>query len=302
MTKRPYALPSLTQLASFEAAARHGSFKQAGNELNVTSSAVSHQIRGLENDLSTDLFQRRNRSVKLTPAGEQLFAALETSFAEIGKNCEELRALGAQSTVTIAATTAVSALWLSPRISRFLKENPEYRVNQELNDNPSKIRDRAHLQIHYGQPRGREDGQELFRDELVPVASAEFSKRYNVLNLPALARMPLIELVTDERGWTSWPDWFSELGYLGEINYSQKINNYLSALQAARDGAGAVLGWRQLLKPMLDRGELVVVTDYVLPAKQSFFLSSWEEDKLNDAAKTMREWLLNPAQQEMKFL
>lgn len=293
MTKRPYSLPGLTQLASFEAAARRLSFKDAATELNVTASAISHQIRALEDDLSTSLFERKHRKIALTQSGEKLFAQLRSSFEEIGETAEEIRAAGVEKSVTIAATTAVSSLWLSPRVTRFLNKYSDYRVNQVLSDDASKSHQPANLRIVYGQSTiPKYQATELFRDELIPVASKEFASRYRALTLPALARLPLIQLQSDQALWTSWSDWFKHLDYLGEINYSQRINNYLSALQAARDGAGVVLGWRNLIQPMLDREELVQLTQYSMPSADAFYLHRREAEKPNACTDDMYDWLM----------
>ncbi len=297
MSKRPYALPGLTQLASFEAAARHLSFKEAAFELNVTSSAISHQIRALEDDLSTTLFSRKNRKIALTEAGQKLFEQLKQSFQEIGETAEEIRALGAEKSVSIAATTAVSSLWLSPRVARFLKKFPDYRVNQTLSDDVNRSHEPANLRIIYGEKEIPKYKQVmLFRDELVPVASRSFASRYRSLTLPGLARLPLIQLQTEQSSWTSWEEWFQQMGYLGEINYSQRINNYLSALQAARDGAGVVLGWKHLVRPMIEREELVQLTEYSMPASEAFYLHRREANPVNPCTEEMFNWLMKSAQ------
>lgn len=296
MSKRPFDLPGLTQLASFEAAARLLSFKDAAEELNVTPSAISHQIRILEDGLATSLFDRSRRKVTLTEAGQMLYRDIHSAFQKMNAISAQIRQQGAQNTVTIAATTAVSSLWLSPRIARFLEHEDysEYRVNQVLDDHPSLNRANQQFHIYYGKPElENQTAHELFRDKLVPVASPSFAKRYNNLELASLARLPLIELVSDEEGWTRWLEWFQALGYQGELKYSQRVNNYLIALQAARDGAGVVLGWEHLVKPMLDRGELVVLTDLACYAGDPFYLVSWSDDRLNEPAIQFREWLLN---------
>lgn len=302
MTKRAYPLPGLTQLAAFEAAARHGSFKGAAEELDVTASAISHQIKALEDNLSAHLFLRQNRGVMLSAQGAELFSQLETSFQNISSTCSKIRKEGAQTTVAIAATSVVSTLWLDPRVPIFLKNNRRYRVNQTAARIEDNDLDDLQLRIHYGEPpEGEGEAMPLFHDQLVPVASAEFAKRYNVNSLPALARLPLIKLEIDGQGWTTWSEWFRELGYLGDINYAQKSSNYLEALGIAKSGLGAVLGWQQMLKPQLDRGELVLLTDFSVHAKECFYLQSLPERDLNDAARVMRDWLLSAEQKRLDF-
>lgn len=301
MSKQEYNLPGLTQLASFEAAARHLSFKDAAAELGVTSSAISHQIRALEDELSCHLFHRKRRKVEMTEQGQKLFDRLQKSFGEIDETVGEIRSVGAMNTAVVSTSPVFSTLWLSPRLPRYARSNPDYRVAQNSEGKKSTPIP-PKLFITYG--AAERDGFELaeiYRDELVPVASPAFAERYGHPNLPGLARLPLIDTNTTDPAVTRWVNWFRELDYLGDINFSKKELPYLEALQSAQSGAGVVLGWRNLLKPMLDRNELVVMSKYSLPAEESFFLNISKAEKLNPAEEKMREWLLNPKQQEAVF-
>ena len=114
MVRRKYDLPSLKMLGTFEAAARMGSFKDAAEDLGVTPGAVSHQVRGLENDLGMTLFIRQSRSVDLTSEGRALFEVVNKSLGEIDQTLRKLRALSETGQVSIGSTTAVSSLWLTP--------------------------------------------------------------------------------------------------------------------------------------------------------------------------------------------
>ena len=134
MTRRHYSLPPLTTLSSFEAAARKLSFKDAATELNVTPGAVSHQIKALEGELGVALFDRKHRGVDLTPHGLKLFHSLERSFLDISRVLAQIQRSAEDTSVSVAATTAVSSLWLTPRITRFWKEHGNVAVNQVVSD------------------------------------------------------------------------------------------------------------------------------------------------------------------------
>lgn len=174
----PYALPSMTALLCFEAAARHRSFKIAAGELSVTPAAVSHQIRALESDLGRALFHRRHRGVELTEAGAMLFLGLQRSFEDISDTVAALRGRPEGAEVSIEATTAMSAYWLTPQIGAFWKEHPQIAISQLVSDAPGPGA-RADLAIRYGPPPRDEDrAWILFHDRIVAVGSPGFARAH----------------------------------------------------------------------------------------------------------------------------
>ncbi len=293
MARRHYNLPPLTTLSAFEVAARHLSFKAAAKELNVTPGAVSHQIKALENDLGLRLFERIHRGVNLTDQGEKLYGTLQQSFNDISETLSYLRRTASGTSVTIAATTAVSALWLTPRLAGFWKAYGEIPINQLLSDHPPPQGHPVDLRIKYGASRNpRKISQKLFSDQLIPVCSPEYAVEGSDLSLETLAHLPLIHVDADDKSWTTWESWFRELGYRGNITTGLHVNNYMIALQAAEDGAGIVLGWRHLIRPLLDQGKLVTLGPHILDAPHSFYLIMDTDDRLPRFARTTRDWLL----------
>ncbi len=292
MARRYYDLPPLTTLATFEAAARHLSFKNAALELNVTPGAVSHQIKALEGELGLALFDRRHRGVELTETGHKLFISLEKSFSDISGTLSRLRQSSDPGVVSIAATTAVSSLWLTPLIIRFWKERGDVPINQIVSDNPRRPIKGMDLRIRYGQDPDPDKWQtRLFRDHLVPVCAPAVAKGAAHLSLEQLAQRPLIHLDADDTSWTTWRRWFSELGYHGEIATGMRVNNYTIALQAARDGAGIVLGWQNLIRPLLANHSLVPFGPHTLEAPEGFYVVSAPRDALSENAIALRDWL-----------
>ena len=131
---RPYDLPSLGDLSCFEAAARNLSFKAAASELNVTPAAVSHRIKALEREVGQPLFNRHYRGVELTEAGALLFVSLQRGFEGISESVARIRSRHDRSGVSIAATTAMSGLWLTPRLAAFWKAHPGVAISQMIED------------------------------------------------------------------------------------------------------------------------------------------------------------------------
>ena len=293
MARRHYNLPPLTTLAAFETAARHGSFKDAAQELNVTPGAVSHQIRALESDLGIALFVRQHRGVDLTRQGELLYGVLETSFAHISETLSRVRQAHRRKAVVVSATTAVSALWLMPRLTQFWRDHGDIAINQSVSDTPMARGSQVDLQIRYGDVPGVSGTRHpLFRDKLAPLCSPEFAARHPAPSVEELARLPLIHHVSDELSWTRWEQWFAQLGYSGPIADGIDVNNYMIALQAARDGIGVVLGWRRLVRPMTEDGALVPLGRHRIRAARSFYIIAAPDEFLSDNARTLRDWLV----------
>lgn len=294
MARRYYNLPPLTTLAAFEAAARHLSFKDAAQELSVTPGAVSHQIKALEGDLGAALFRRRHRAVELTQEGEALFQALASSFAKVSQCLQTIRARGAGDVVTIGSTSAVATLWLSPSVIRFWREFPEMYVNQVVQDR--QLRDAAELDlfIRYGPEKDpRFEQIELYRDRLVPVASPALAEAFEGRALDLLARERLIHLDSEDRSWTTWDEWFRQLGYDGSISTGLRVNNYSVALQSAQDGAGVALGWRRLVSPLFATGQLAPIGPHTLEAPLSFYIVCRPEAEMAEAVRKLRDWLVD---------
>lgn len=294
MSRRHYNLPPLTTLAAFEAAARHLSFKNAAQELSVTPGAVSHQVKALEAELQVPLFQRKHRGVELTEEGEALFETLASSFSKISLSLKTIRDRHTGDTVTIGSTSAVASLWLSPSVVRFWRKHPDVNVNQIVNDRPLRSMPDVDFYIRYGRERDtRLEQTELYRDHLVPVGNAELAQRLTGCALEALAQERLLHLDSDDKSWTTWADWFQQLGYDGPIAPGVRVNNYAVALQAAQDGVGLVLGWQRLLHPLLTTGQLVPIGPHVLAAPHGFHLVGRPDAELSESARLLRNWVID---------
>ena len=296
MSKRFYNLPPLKALAAFEAAARHKSFKNAAAELNVTPGAISHQIKSLEAELGLSLFHRVHRGVEVSEDGEQLFKVMRGAFLNISGQLDNLRNRAGNRGVTVGSTTAVSSLWLMPAISRFWRRDPDLRVNQVVSDTLDFGGAKPDLVISYGPYSVPEyTSAPLFRDVLIPICAPVLIEKHKPQSVEQLAALPLIHLDAPDRRWTSWSRWFAELGYSGTIRRGTKVNNYMIALQAAQDGVGMVLGWQQLVAPLLRNGTLVALGDFTVPAPTSFFLSCNPDNPSGGGADALAAWIRSTA-------
>ena len=298
MSRRHYDLPPLTTLTAFEAAARNLSFKKAAEELSVTPGAVSHQVKALEGELGVTLFRRKHRGVELTPPGQTLYDTLAASFTRMSQCLQAIRDHGSSGVVTVGSTTAMASLWLSPAVIRFWRDHPEININQVVRDRAFTTSAAMDLYIWYGRERDpRLDQYPLYRDRLLPVTSPERAEELADADLEVLARQRLIHLEGDDISWTKWHDWFRQLGYKGPVASGIRVNNYSIALQAAQDGAGLTLGWEQLISPLLNRGDLRIVTPHVLSAPQKFYLICKPEEELTPNALMLRDWIIATARE-----
>jgi len=297
MARRYYNLPPLTTLAAFETAARHLSFKDAAQELSVTPGAVSHQIKALEGGLGAALFRRRHRAVELTHEGEALFQTLASSFAKVSQCLQTIRERGSGTVVTIGSTNAVATLWLSPSVIRFWREFPDMNVNQVVQDRLLRDASELDLFIRYGPEKDpRFEQIELYRDQLVPVASPALAETLKDRELQLLARERLIHLDFEDKSWTTWNDWFRQLGYDGPISAGLRVNNYSVALQSAQDGAGVALGWKRLVSPLFRSGHLVPISPHTLEAPLSFYIVCRPDAEMTEAARKLRDWIVAETQ------
>jgi LysR family transcriptional regulator, glycine cleavage system transcriptional activator len=291
--RRAYDLASLTALVAFEAAARRASFKAAAAELNVTPAAVSHQIKALEADLGCALFRRQHRGVELTGRGSSLFSALQRGFEAISEGVSQTRARTEPVDVTIATTTAVSALWLTPRITAFWRTHPAITVSQIVSDVPGTI-GRTDLTIYYGDERpGPGEDRELFRDRILAIGTPSFAEEYAIRTMADLRDAPLVHSSIEEAGWTTWDEWFGAFGQPAPKGRRLRVNNDMIALQAAQDGVGAALGWEGLIGDLLAQGRLVQLVPDFIPSPSPFRLRI--HANASARARIFADWLMQPA-------
>ncbi|MEW2915130.1 LysR family transcriptional regulator [Leisingera sp. JC11] len=279
----------MSSLVSFEAAARNTSFKLAAAELNVTPAAVSHQIKALERELQCSLFHRFHRGVELTESGAYLLVALQKGFEGINDAFEQLRAQHGHSSVTIRSTTAVSSLWLTPRLAHFWKSYEHISVAQIVSDT-DKDAGGCDLSLHYGDmSRGSGECRALFHDRIMALGSPRFAARHQIRSVSDLASNPLIHLEAIDTGWTDWHAWARALGYTGQLKAAHRVNNYVIALQAAQDDMGAVLGWEGLTVDMVAAGKLVKLLPQTVESPLDFYVKL--HNQTSDRARLVFNWL-----------
>jgi LysR family glycine cleavage system transcriptional activator len=233
-------LPPLTALRAFEAAARHLSFKHTAAELSLTATAISHQIRHLEDHLGIQLFVRGTRRVDLTPAGQSLYPALRDGFDAMTRAVQDVRPNTKPRTVVLSTTMAFGALWLLPRLARFAALRPDITLYLHTSDQPVDLHSGvAQLAIRYGP--GNYHGLNsapLLPSRFAPVCSPTLGAHH-----PAdLERVPLIGFDWFRRDATTpdWPLWFKRARRKA-IPRQLQFSDEAHAIQAAIASQGIAL-------------------------------------------------------------
>jgi LysR family transcriptional regulator, glycine cleavage system transcriptional activator len=248
----------LSSRRAFEAAARLGSFKAAAEELAVTPTAISHQIRALEAQTGLVLFERQVRKVSLTEAGASLYPVLRDGFDAFEATLVRLTQTRKRALVSISATNAFTVRWLVPRMADFRLRHPDIDLQLQATDEVVDLRSPAiDLAIRYG--RGPYPGlvtAPLFTDRFAPVANPRLAVR-----MPEdLARVPLIRFdwKRAQARNPTWERWFEAAGRPGESPAGQlRFSDEGHAIQAAVAGHGIALVSLALVADELDAGHLV---------------------------------------------
>jgi LysR family glycine cleavage system transcriptional activator len=284
-------LPPLAALRAFEAAARHLSLKRAAAELAVTPTAISHQIRLLEDQIGLKLFERRPRLLLLTPEGQRLYPVLRDGFDAFAKAIASLNTRRSRTVVTLSATRAFTSRWLVPRTTSFAAAHPRMDLRLHAADEPVDFRGAAvDVAIRYG--RGSFPGlkaEELFRDEFAPVASPHLGLR----EPSDLRRQTLIhfEWYRTDRETPIWPRWLARAGMRdfkprAELTFTDESH----AIQAAIAGQGVALLDLMLIADELASGALVQPFGPVLPGYRCFLVYP-EAATESERIAAVRSWL-----------
>jgi LysR family glycine cleavage system transcriptional activator len=297
-------LPPTTALVAFEAAARHRNFTHAADELGVSQAAVSRQISQLEDNLTVLLFQRGSRPMALTPEGERLAQAVTTGLGHIAETAMDLRQGGVTETITVAASVALTSLWLMPRVAGFRRAQPGIALRLLAADPyTDPLHSEVDLSVRFG--NGRWPGLEaikLFDDLVVPVASPAYFEGRNRPSSPAdFLNETLLYLDDIDPSWMPWRTWFANHGITPQRRDAGALsfNAYPNMIQAAVDGQGIALGWAHLIKRELDRGDLVRVTGSIQKPREAQYLTWRKRRDLSAAAIAFRDWIVAEARAEL---
>jgi LysR family glycine cleavage system transcriptional activator len=279
MHKTLRRLPSLDFLRGFEAAGRRLSFTLAAEELFLTQSALSRQVKALEDALGVLLFERRHRALALTAAGAAFHRNVSLQLREIALAADSVREAAREPGLTVSTTVSFAALWLIPRLASFRAAQPDVEVYVSANDRTVDLsRGDVDVAVRYLADDGAPPGaMRLFGERLLPVASPALQRRSGMrLKQPAdLARHVLIHL-DDPSGvmpWLNWPAWLTSNGQpnlkpAGSLRFSL----YDQVIQATLGGQGVALGRIPLISELLREGKLIAPFPKRYDSPRSYFV------------------------------
>jgi len=288
-------LPSLNGLRAFEAAARHMSFTLAAAELNVTQTAVSHQIRRLEAELGVALFLRLKDGLTLSEAGQAYLPGVRSAFQALRHSTQQLLESRGSSVLTISTLVSVASKWLLPRLPAFQQAFPDIDVRISASTAMVDLRQGGiDAAIRYG--RGDWKGLRadfLMADEIFPVCSPAMAK--SLSNPADLADQTLVQVsgVTAD----DWRAWLSAAGQPAQLAAGAKLTFDLAmmAVQAAIDGQGVCIGRSTYVNDDLRAGRLVAPFDLRLQDDLGFYLVSPHETVDPKKLSAFRIWLSEAA-------
>ncbi|OKO79916.1 transcriptional regulator GcvA [Bradyrhizobium sp. AS23.2] len=292
-------LPSLNGLRAFEAAARHLSFTLAATELNVTQTAISHQIRRLEEELGIRLFVRQNRALALTPEARDYLPGVRAAFNDLRLATDRLLRKDDDKVLTVSTLASLAAKWLLPRLTDFQEQHPGIDVRITTSTNLVDFqRDNVDAAIRYG--RGQWPGLRadwLMADELFPVCSPSLLRGDKPLRQPEdLRGYPLLH--TSNANSDDWRLWLTAAGLPADIAKQPGItfDMIFMTIQAAIDGIGVAMGRTSYVQDDIAKGRLVVPFKIALPADAGFYLVSPEGGREAPKLAAFRQWVVAATQ------
>jgi LysR family transcriptional regulator, glycine cleavage system transcriptional activator len=292
-------LPPLRALTAFEAAARLGSFRAASTELGITRSAVSHQVKLLEDRLGVPLFRRDARRAELTTAGQTYFPTVKDAFDQIEAHTKAVRPSGQDNELTIQVYVTVALKWLIPRLHDFERRFPDMKVRlstsyfdwdfDERNVDVGLVLARNKHGGHYYAP--------LFQSMLVPVCSPKLLANGPPLKTPNdLLKHKLIDVYTAEEDWQLWLEAAGVKGVSPQNRLT--VDSYILAQEAAIEGRGVAMTIGPFAAEEIKLGRLIQPFPLRVPHRHQWYFACNAEHRKKNKVRRFEEWLMKQVAQD----
>jgi LysR family glycine cleavage system transcriptional activator len=292
-----YHLPSLDLFHTFEAVARHRSFTLAADELCLTQSAVSRQIKTLEDALGLRLFRRLHRAIEATAEGQRLSEAVTRGLEDISACLAALGAAAKAPQITVSASVAFAWFWLMPRLERFGALQPDVDLRVLATDQPV-LPGSGEVDVAVLFGSGQWEGLEarlLFGERVYPVCSPAYLRDHPELRRPEdMLDQTLLHLEYGKPsfGGVDWRTWLLRQGVNGQpVRRGLRFNSYPMVLQAAEGGHGVALGWSYVTDPLLAEGRLVCPVDRTVETQEGYYLCTSKESARTPRTNAFLEWI-----------
>jgi LysR family glycine cleavage system transcriptional activator len=299
MHKKRFVLPPLDLIQGFEAAARTLSFTKAAEELALTQSAISRQIRALEDNLGLSLFERRPRSLALTEEGRILYRVATEVLERLQETASRLRANAGIPHLTVSTTGGFASLWLIPRLRTFTALHPDVDVRISATYKAVDLeRSGVDVAVRYCKPEEASvDAIRLFDEEVFPVCCPALQSEgpHPLRSLPDLQHCSLLH-IDHARDHLDWDTWLAAHGQAGlRPAASMRFDTYEQMIQAAVGGQGVAMGIGRLVSGLIASGQLVAPFGESSIGVRAYFIlcSAFTRDRPH--VQAFVDWLLEEA-------
>lgn len=287
--------PSLTALRAFEAAARHESYKKAGNELNVTPTAISQQVSLLEEQLKIKLFVRFANRLKLTTPGRLLLPDLSAGFRQLSKAIDKIGDERPSGTVTVGVSSGMAVHLLIPNLSSFSKPFPNLNLSIHTSPNLELAAEDIDLKIRYCNGSSNQSYCQFLCDEYIfPICSPDLmplgSHHYTIDDI---MKLPLIHDIDGRYGqpWLGWERWL--INYDFESHPGIEFRDSMSIMHAAINGVGVALGRSAILGDLINTGRLIAPLKEKKKADFSYYIETDNNRIEEPKVKAVIDWLIS---------
>ena len=284
---------SLRGLRTFCIAAKCGSFRAAAERLFVTASAVSHQIKSLEEEFGTRLFEKAGRSLRLTAAGEALYEDVSPLISRLDATTSRHRRTQPRSTLNISVQPFFASELFVPRLPDFTRRHPDIEIKVDTSDESAAKHPASSdvsIRVFRSTPRDFASDR-LFALRLIPAASAEFRDRVKIKNDCIASDFPVI--IHDSRP-RAWSDWQQRSGIrLPRGTATVRLDSMIAVARAAERGLGAALVPSQLADSWFESGALVRLFPSELTTDDAYYFVYRRADEKNANVALLREWALS---------
>jgi len=292
-------LPVLNTLRSFEAAARHGSFTRAAEELCVTQGAVSHQVKALEEELGIKLFSREHQRLAITRAGREYLVEVRDALDRIAMATERVVQRQHSGALTISTSPDFAAKWLVHRLGKFAESYPE--IDLRLSATMHHVdfaREDVDIALRHG--KGDWDGlhvERLCAEHLFPVCNPRIAEGSGLAKPSDILKFPLLHL-DSRKDWLVWLDCAGVAG--GDVLRGPIMNRASILIDAAIDGQGIALARTVLAAWDLRHGRLVRPFSQSIPLSRSYWIVCPKAAAALPKIARFRDWLLAEAADDVR--
>lgn len=300
MKNKKFVTPPLHWLRAFEAAARHLNFTKAAEELCLTQSAVSKQVRLLEAHFRTELFTREHRGLQLSEAGKNYLPTILRAFRSLEAGTQTFMGYTEENNLHIKSHYSFAILWLGEHLDDFLIQHPEINVTvstahweQEFDDGSSDV------EIHYGNKElFDKNAIQLYEEKLFPVCAAELA--HSIKTTDQLKNHIIYDLTGIRDSWSYW----AEQSHIGTEQFATRhfLSSFALAYKLTTNGNGISLGQSSLVSGLLNRKELHIPLDNFVPGRDHYFICRGSSTKKQQYIETFLDWITEKMTKQLRQL